>query len=126
MIEADRDRLVKILRMFGSDHDGEVVAAARQAERLVKSRALDWDDLIIDTRSRRSYRPEPEPEPNGDEADLIHRCKDRELALSNWEREFITSISVSIVEWGKLTPKQRSVLDRIVNKLKLNGVWDDI
>lgn len=41
MVEADRDKLVKILRMFGSDHDGEVASAARRANALVKSRSLD-------------------------------------------------------------------------------------
>jgi hypothetical protein len=49
MVEADRDKLVKILRVFGSDHDGEVLSAARRAHYLVKRRALDWDDLVIKT-----------------------------------------------------------------------------
>lgn len=131
MVEADRDKLVKILRMFGSDHDGEVASAARRANALVKSRSLDWDDLIIrihsnSTRKRPKPKPEPEPDDDDGEVDLIRRCAERDKCLSAWENEFIGSISASILEWGRLTPKQRSVLDRIVNKLKLQGVWDDI
>jgi hypothetical protein len=47
MHDVDRDKLVKLLRMFSSDFDGEVASAARRAHELVKSRALDWDDLLI-------------------------------------------------------------------------------
>jgi hypothetical protein len=127
MIEVDRDKLVKILRMFSSDHDGEVAAAARRAHKLVRDRSLDWDDLIIATgRNSQSRQAEPPPPTGNDEADLIHRCAERPHCLTAWENEFIANISESIVEWGRLTPKQRSVLDRIVNKLKVRGVWDDI
>jgi hypothetical protein len=136
--EADRDRLVKILRMFSSSHDGEVAAAARRAHELVCLRSLDWDDLIIPVKAASSSQqqqrrpdyswspPPPPPSPEEDETFLIRRCGERTACLSGWEKEFIASIGESIVEWGHLTPKQRSVLDRIVNKLKLRGVWDDI
>lgn len=132
MIEADRDKLIKVLRMFSSDHDGEVASAARHAHKLIKDRKLDWDDLIIpvhkstnhkngaDNKARQHHFDEPE------ETDLIHRCSELSRCLTTWEREFIESISESIVEWGKLTEKQRSVLDRIVNKLKVQGLWEDI
>jgi hypothetical protein len=104
-----------------------VAAAARRAHKLVKDRSLDWDDLIIATsRSSQSRRTEPPPQDDNDEADLIHKCSERPHCLTAWENEFIANISESIVEWGRLTPKQRSVLDRIVNKLKVRGVWDDI
>jgi len=131
MFEADRDKLIKILRMFSSDHDGEVASAARRAHALVKARALDWDDLIIKIHASagaRQERPKPDWEEvvDDDEAAMIRRCAERAMALSAWENEFITSISDSILEWGKLTPKQHAVLDRIVNKLKLRGIWDDI
>jgi hypothetical protein len=133
MMEADRDKLVKILRMFGSNHDGEVAAAARRAHQLVKSRSLDWDDLIIaiggggrQEQARPRYERPPPPPSDDDEAGLIKRCSERAKALSEWETEFIESISASIIEWGRLTPRQRASLDRIVNKLKVRGLWDDI
>jgi len=47
VIEADRDKLIKCLRMFSSNFDGEVASAARRAHELISSRKLDWDDLII-------------------------------------------------------------------------------
>jgi hypothetical protein len=113
--------------MFSSDHDGEVASAARRAHSLIKAHALDWDDLIIHVgRHGPDQRTARQSDPDGDEAGMIHRCTERGLCLTAWEQEFIQSISESILEWGRLTPKQRSVLDRIVNKLKLNGNWDDV
>jgi hypothetical protein len=126
MIEADRDKLVKILRMFGSDHDGEVAAAARRAHKILHDRSLDWDDLIISIKPARQKQRREHYVEDDEEADLIRKCAERNLCLTAWENEFVTSISASILEWGRLTPKQRAVLDRIVNKLKLAGAWEDI
>src|SRR5262249_31452059 len=43
----DRERLVKILGMLGSNMDGEVLSAARRAEELRKKLNASWDELII-------------------------------------------------------------------------------
>ena len=40
------DTLAKVLGMLGSDHDGEVLAAARQAERMRKETGRTWDELL--------------------------------------------------------------------------------
>lgn len=132
MIEADRDKLVKILRMFSSHHDGEVAAAARRAHKIISDRKLDWDDLIIPVHSsRHNTKNDNRHESNSnnyepDETDLINKCSELSHCLTEWEREFIESIGESVIEWGRLTGKQRAVLDRIVNKLKLRGLWEDI
>jgi hypothetical protein len=120
--DADRDRLVKLLRMFSSDHDGEVAAAARAIHKLVEARSLDWDDLIIDVRHPRRYSPPP-PGVGAGEADLIHHCLECAECITAWESDFLHSIGASVVQWGRLTPKQRAILDRIVNKLRVQGVW---
>lgn len=43
----DRDLLVKCLGMLGSNKDGEVVNAARQAEQLRIKLGLSWQQLIV-------------------------------------------------------------------------------
>jgi hypothetical protein len=43
---ASAHRLAHICGMFGSDHDGEVVNAARLADRLVRERGLSWSQVI--------------------------------------------------------------------------------
>jgi hypothetical protein len=50
--QPQRDTLVKILGMLGSDHDGEILSAARQAETLRAKLGLDWDQIV---RSRISF-----------------------------------------------------------------------
>ena len=44
----DRDRLRKLLALLGSDHDGEVLAAARRIDALIKAAGTDWPALIPD------------------------------------------------------------------------------
>lgn len=44
---ADRELLVKMLGMLGSDQDGECLNAARKAEMQRKKLDLQWSDLII-------------------------------------------------------------------------------
>ncbi len=45
----DRDRLVKLVGMLGSEHDGEVLAAARKATALLKEAKLTWADVVTGT-----------------------------------------------------------------------------
>jgi hypothetical protein len=46
MSAVDRGRLVKLLGLLGSDHDGEVLNAARQVERLRRDARLTWSDIL--------------------------------------------------------------------------------
>lgn len=56
MTEQTRARLVKLLGMLGSSHEGEVAAAARHAVKLLKDLDATWGDLIAPiTTSFASY-----------------------------------------------------------------------
>ncbi|MBV8537876.1 MAG: hypothetical protein JO128_19930 [Alphaproteobacteria bacterium] len=52
----DRVRLVKVLGMLGSRHDGEVLAAARLAQYMLGQAKMSWADLL-------NVKPGAEPEP---------------------------------------------------------------
>jgi len=52
----DRVRLVKVLGMLGSQHDGEVLAAARLAQYMLGQAKMSWADLL-------NVKPGEEPEP---------------------------------------------------------------
>jgi hypothetical protein len=45
---SSRTLLVKALGMLGSDHDGEILAAARTAEQQRRKLNLTWDELIVE------------------------------------------------------------------------------
>jgi hypothetical protein len=42
----DRARLVKLLGMLGSAHDGEVLNAARHIDAMLRASGGDWDKLL--------------------------------------------------------------------------------
>jgi hypothetical protein len=42
----DREQLARVLGMLGSDHDGEVAAAGRQAERLRRQAEMTWHEIL--------------------------------------------------------------------------------
>jgi hypothetical protein len=100
----DRDRLSKLLGLLGSDHDGEVINAARAADRLVRDSGLRWPDIAM---------PAPPP-PRGYRFDPIRFCLAQPPALTDWEERFLHSIKRQSY---RLTPKQFGVLERIVQKV---------
>jgi hypothetical protein len=54
----DRDRLRKLLGMLGSDHDGEVLNAARHIDALIKAAGASWQVLLPDAPVRRTTQPD--------------------------------------------------------------------
>lgn len=56
MRKGDLTRLVRILGMLGSDHDGERAAAALAADRLVRGSGWTWWDLLAPARVARPFR----------------------------------------------------------------------
>jgi len=52
----DRRRLVKVLGMLGSRHDGEALNAARTAHAMLAQAKIRWEDLL-------GIQPGEEPEP---------------------------------------------------------------
>ena len=48
----DLRRLARVCGLLGSEHDGEVLAAARQAEKIRKKLGVTWEELLV-----RSPRP---------------------------------------------------------------------
>jgi hypothetical protein len=98
----------------GSDHDGEVLAAARHAERLRKESGLTWYDIV---RDRPIHDPTPPPNLDFKTAAI---CLSFPKLLTAWERGFLQSI---IDKDYPLTEKQRNVLRRIVQKVKAAQGW---
>jgi hypothetical protein len=56
MRKGDLTRLIRILGMLGSDHDGERAAAALAADRLVRGSGCSWSDLLAPARVSRPVR----------------------------------------------------------------------
>ena len=42
----DRERLIKLLGLLGSDHNGEIAAAGRTADALIRDAGVTWADVM--------------------------------------------------------------------------------
>ena len=107
----DRARLAKLLGMMGSTHDGEVVAAARQAERLRADAGLTWHDIVLPAL------PSPRPQRRGAMTlgQAIQFVLDHENALTAWESDFARSVQRARY---RLSSKQIELLQRLVEKVR--------
>src|SRR4051812_2433984 len=97
----DRGRLVKLLGMLGSDHDGEIAAAGRAADRLVRQAGVRWRDVIVPAL--------PPLNTGGTIADQIDFVLGFPDALNEWERRFILSLAR---QRRAPSEKQRAILDQ--------------
>src|SRR6516225_4924247 len=96
------DRLVKLLGMLGSSHDGERAVAALKANALVREHGLVWADVIPTTPEQRSYRQEQrwnddtgakkQNDQQVDWRDMRNFCAQRSHLLRSREQEFIDDI----------------------------------
>jgi hypothetical protein len=123
---AERDRLIAILGMLGSDFDGERASAALMASRLLKNAGLVWADVVVvpQTGPRRepprSEPPRPDrSEPFGgrDWRELVARCAEFPRYLDQWQMEFLGGLG----RFPRLSPKQATKLNEIVGRLQAAG-----
>ena len=119
------ERLVKLLGMLGSNHDGERAAAALKANALVREHGLVWSDVIPTAPEQRSssYQYEYAKRWNdnaGTDQKVDWRtmrdfCAQRSSLLRSREQEFIDHID----SWrGELTEKQSAWLISIYTPVK--------
>src|SRR3954452_19973469 len=89
-------KLGKLIRLFGSDHEGEVVGAVRAAERMLLSAGLDWHALAAALEHGRDLdEPEGEPKSWRDIAKWCERHDDGQLKPH--ERAFVTQMASQLV-----------------------------
>ena len=111
-----RRRLVGVLGLLASNHDGERAAAGLLATRILKAAALSWDDLIPE-QPLVAYRCKPAHQPNsvGDtfKADFT-LCRQRSDLLNAWEWNFIDSV----VHQTSLSEKQTAILHKLFARVR--------
>jgi hypothetical protein len=118
---AERNRLIAILGMLGSDFDGERASAALMVSRLLKSAGLIWADVVIVPQTgphRERPRHDPsDPFPGRSWYDIVARCGEYPQYLDAWELEFIEGLR----RFPRLSPKQFAKLSTIVARLRARG-----
>jgi hypothetical protein len=124
---ADRERLIKLLGILGSDFDGEVAAAGRKAAEFLRQRKLTWENVLSAQSLATTPAPPPRRETRRDNNCLSdwpthwlgalavcirHSADDR---VTDWERSFIGSLN----RQGGRRPSDRqlSILRHITEKV---------
>jgi hypothetical protein len=100
------ERLIKLLGMLGSAHDGEPAAAGLKANELIRRHGLTWKELLLGlaptSSERQAWR------------DKVAACTAHQHCLNDRERAFV----LSLAKWrGTPTEKQLAWLDRIYENL---------
>lgn len=103
---SDRELLLKLIALFSSPYDGEVVAAARAFSRFGEARG-GWQSLINPPAPIRQL-----PRRCGWRL-TVSLCLAKPGKLHAWERKFL----VSLREFSKISDKQRNVLNLIAERV---------
>jgi hypothetical protein len=96
------DRLIKLLGMLGSAHDGERAAAGLKAHEFIKRHGLQWIEIIVVSPPKIGWR------------EKVSACEAHLHLLSAKERAFLRTMST----WrGTPTDKQLVWLNHIYENL---------
>jgi hypothetical protein len=106
----DRERLVKLAGMFGSDHAGERANAAALADELVRQADLRWPGVILPALTGPTRRREMESV-----GDAIAFALDFKEALTEWEVNFLSTLGR---QRSPASVKQIAILNGIVETLR--------
>ena len=109
----DLQRLARVCGLFGSEHDGEALAAARQAEKIRKKVGLTWEELLVPSIRQRSE--DPPPDDLTDWRWACHFCLERYRSLTSWELDFVATVA----RYQKApSAKQMIILQRLVARCR--------
>jgi hypothetical protein len=104
----DRQRLAKLLSLISSTYDGEALAAARAADRFVRSLGLTWSDVLDHSGESETNRNSVTPW-----RQQAGACLAQPGSLRPWEIGFLRNVLTST----KLSAKQRSVIGQIADRV---------
>jgi hypothetical protein len=147
-MDADkRKHLIKLLGMLGSAHDGEVLNAAKAAQRLLGAEGLTWEEAFASNNNNgaganagaeqyntgyqtgyRSGYARGLEEGRSHRAGVAHpqswyafakMLRDDYLDdLNDWEAGFVENFVSK--HWNNPSPKQRDVFERIADKIGID------
>jgi len=102
------DRLAKLIPRLASDHDGEVLATVGAIRRTLDGANLTLHDLAkVLTASTPMHRE------IGTAAEMLDLLRRAGGFLNDWERRFVSDLSVRVQRGKRLTPKQCATLRKI-------------
>jgi hypothetical protein len=117
-------KLVKVLGLLGSAHDGEVAAAGRRAHSMLQAEGLTWNEVInpATPRLEQPYRPQRRWRQPWSPSDAAALCLQWPEVLDAWETDFCRSITAQ----RQISAKQAAVLAKIIGKVEtfVRASWE--
>jgi hypothetical protein len=84
----DREKLIKLLGLLGSDHNGEIAAAGRVADALIRDAGVTWADVIAPETVQRELLDALRAE-NEELREKIHRLSVQKNELAQATRVMV-------------------------------------
>jgi hypothetical protein len=120
LASAETGKLAKLLRLaFGSDQDGEIVAAVAAVKRLLAASDLDahWLADVVERGSQVAHvdhRDHDDHDHEGEDSSAVWFAYHRRYSLTPRDRQFIEGLT----RWrGPLSTKQQKWLRDVLDKL---------
>lgn len=120
MNPAITERIALIIPRLGSNHDGEVVAAAKAIERILSTEKLDWRTIAGIVANSSQHLSE---EPIHSWHDMPQQWRAQLLStllclpgLSEWEGQFLRSVAQKFHQGFALSAKQIDIIDRLAQR----------
>lgn len=111
---ADAVKFGKLIALFGSDHEGEQLAALNRASAFLSSRSIGWSDIAETLKTPPViYRPDPVPTARSHMQDAL-RCLQSVIAWKDHERTFLVQMSNQL---RRPSDKQRDWLDGLLDRV---------
>lgn len=116
------DKLIKLLNLTTSNHDGEALSAMRKANEIIKQHGVLWDSVIYGPQMNQQKRHESTSWESAKETrkDRIHRmlCEVLEnLEEDSSAHEFVSSLYDFFNARGFLTIKQTEALEKFYKNI---------
>lgn len=110
----DAVKFGKLIALFGSNHEGEQLAALNRASAFLSSRSMGWPDVAEALKAPPViYRPEPVPPSRSHVQDAM-RCLQSIIAWKEHERAFLVQMSN---QRRRPSDKQRDWLDGLLDRV---------
>jgi hypothetical protein len=112
------DKLAKVAGLLASDQDGEVLAAARAATRILQQHRMSWQDLVLAVACEPAPAAEYDPGPEGDWRADVAACLVQSHMLTGWERDFLRELRR---RFHHLSLRQAEILGQIHERVRASG-----
>jgi len=121
MPQLDRRRLAKLCALLSSDKDGEVLAAARKANQMVRQSGLSWEAVLVALPAPKAKKappqPKPPPTPVSPILEKIKFCRRYPGFLYSNEQDFLFTLQRRIKYGNEPTEKQSAWLEKILARI---------